>query len=93
MFQNHLGWRYAQHAFRLSGYNSFWIKDEDDPLVEYLDEMGRMRTKPRSEIPSELLPPDPENDPIIDYQDDWGAWQTARRSLIPKHLLPPEEEE
>ncbi|KAL4247217.1 Coiled-coil domain-containing protein 174-like protein [Abortiporus biennis] len=31
-------------------------KDEDDPVVEYEDEFGRLRTARRSEIPRHLLP-------------------------------------
>ncbi|KAH9850253.1 hypothetical protein C2E23DRAFT_317241 [Lenzites betulinus] len=30
--------------------------DEDDPVIEYEDEFGRMRTARRSEVPRELLP-------------------------------------
>ncbi|KAK0223158.1 hypothetical protein IW262DRAFT_1364979 [Armillaria fumosa] len=30
--------------------------DDDDPIIEYEDEFGRVRTAPRSEVPRELLP-------------------------------------
>ncbi|KAK0204735.1 hypothetical protein DFS33DRAFT_1382635 [Desarmillaria ectypa] len=30
--------------------------DENDPIIEYEDEFGRIRTAPRSEVPRELLP-------------------------------------
>ncbi|PBK75595.1 hypothetical protein ARMSODRAFT_927679 [Armillaria solidipes] len=30
--------------------------DDNDPIIEYEDEFGRVRTAPRSEIPRELLP-------------------------------------
>ncbi|CAK5268546.1 unnamed protein product [Mycena citricolor] len=36
--------------------------DEDDPIVEYEDEFGRLRTARRSEVPRELLNPEPQVD-------------------------------
>lgn len=39
-------------------------EDDDDPIIEYEDEFGRVRTARRSEVPRELLP---RNDP--DNQD------------------------
>jgi len=42
---------------------------EDDPVVEYEDEFGRMRTAPQSEVPRNLLPsekePEAEEDPYL----------------------------
>ncbi|PFH53052.1 hypothetical protein AMATHDRAFT_138402 [Amanita thiersii Skay4041] len=39
--------------------------DQDDPIVEYEDEFGRIRTAPRSEVPRNLLPPEPDEDEDI----------------------------
>ncbi|KAG6824911.1 hypothetical protein H0H92_005434 [Tricholoma furcatifolium] len=36
--------------------------EEDDPLVEYEDEFGRMRTARRSEVPRSLVPAEDERD-------------------------------
>ncbi|KAI0734212.1 hypothetical protein C8Q72DRAFT_454987 [Fomitopsis betulina] len=46
--------------------------DEDDPIVEYEDEFGRVRTGRKSEIPRHLLQPegdqqDKEDDPYVLY--------------------------
>lgn len=35
-------------------------EDEDDPVIEYQDEFGRIRTARRSEVPRELLPREDE---------------------------------
>ena len=37
--------------------------DQDDPIIEYEDEFGRVRTGRKSEIPRHLLPPDPNEEP------------------------------
>ncbi|KAF8588885.1 hypothetical protein K439DRAFT_1334318 [Ramaria rubella] len=44
--------------------------DDDDPIVEYEDEFGRMRTARQSEVPRNLQPPqdqevEPEDDPYL----------------------------
>ena len=39
--------------------------DEDDPIIEYEDEFGRVRTGRRSEVPRHLLKEDEEED--IEY--------------------------
>ncbi|EED82162.1 predicted protein [Postia placenta Mad-698-R] len=42
--------------------------EEDDPIVEYEDEFGRMRTGRRSEIPRHLMPqPEGEKEEDIEY--------------------------
>ncbi|KIL64469.1 hypothetical protein M378DRAFT_11472 [Amanita muscaria Koide BX008] len=38
---------------------------EEDPIVEYEDEFGRIRTARRSEVPRNLLPPEPDEDEDI----------------------------
>ncbi|KAF8515378.1 hypothetical protein BU17DRAFT_51730 [Hysterangium stoloniferum] len=42
---------------------------EEDPIVDYEDEFGRMRTAPRSEVPRNLLPreeePEADEDPYL----------------------------
>jgi hypothetical protein len=60
-----------------------------DPIVEYEDEFGRMRTGRRSEIPSKLLPvtANPNDDPMIEYEDEFGRVRKARRSEIPREFL------
>ncbi|KAG2017904.1 hypothetical protein CC2G_007365 [Coprinopsis cinerea AmutBmut pab1-1] len=62
---------------------------DDDPIVEYEDEFGRVRTARRSEVPRHLLKDD-EDDPIIEYEDEFGRQRTARRSEVPRHLWPKE---
>ena len=37
-------------------------EDEDDPIIEYEDEFGRVRTGRRSEVPRHLLKEDEEED-------------------------------
>ncbi|CAL1716520.1 unnamed protein product [Somion occarium] len=39
------------------------LENEDDPVIEYEDEFGRVRTARKSEIPRHLLPPDPNAEP------------------------------
>lgn len=36
--------------------------NEQDPIIEYEDEFGRVRTAPRSEVPRELLPKEREDE-------------------------------
>ncbi|KAI0072538.1 hypothetical protein K474DRAFT_1678587 [Panus rudis PR-1116 ss-1] len=43
--------------------------DEDDPIIEYEDEFGRVRTGRKSEIPRHLLPPDSNEEPPEDDID------------------------
>jgi len=44
------------------------LRDQDDPIVEYQDEFGRVRSAPRSTIPQHLLPKDiDDDDPSIIY--------------------------
>ena len=38
---------------------------QDDPIVEYEDEFGRIRTARRSEVPRNLLPPEPDEDECV----------------------------
>ena len=66
---------------------------QDDPVVEYEDEFGRMKTARRSEIPRHLLSKEDdgdEEDPAIEYEDEFGRIRSARRSEVPRHLLPQE---
>lgn len=39
------------------------MSEQDDPVIEYEDEFGRVRTARKSEIPRHLLPPDPNAEP------------------------------
>ncbi|KAK7690787.1 hypothetical protein QCA50_005887 [Cerrena zonata] len=42
--------------------------NDDDLIIEYEDEFGRMRTGRKSEIPRNLLPRDPNEEPDDDYE-------------------------
>lgn len=69
------------------------IADQDDPVVEYEDEFGRLRSARRSEVPRHLLSRDDDGDgedPTIEYEDEFGRIRTARRSEVPRHLWPRE---
>ncbi|KAJ7363965.1 hypothetical protein DFH08DRAFT_680719 [Mycena albidolilacea] len=43
------------------------LVDDDDPIVEYEDEFGRMRTARRSEVPRDLIRP---TEPVVDEDED-----------------------
>ncbi|KAJ7274466.1 hypothetical protein B0H12DRAFT_399967 [Mycena haematopus] len=43
------------------------VGDKDDPIVEYEDEFGRMRTARRSEVPRDLMHP---KEPEVDEDED-----------------------
>ncbi|TFK27214.1 hypothetical protein FA15DRAFT_686060 [Coprinopsis marcescibilis] len=65
--------------------------NDDDPMVEYEDEFGRLRTSRRSEVPRHLLRgEDDEQDPVIEYEDEFGRMKSDKRSNVPRHLWPPE---
>ena len=49
------------------------VDDEDDPVVEYEDEFGRVRTGRRSEIPRHLLKEEKEED--IEYVSSISTMQ------------------
>jgi hypothetical protein len=40
--------------------------EQEDPIVEYEDEFGRMRTAPRSEVPRHLVPASGDGQPDDD---------------------------
>lgn len=42
------------------------VEDGSDPIIEYEDEFGRIRTAPRSEVPRELLPRDEADKDVSD---------------------------
>ncbi|KAH8109576.1 hypothetical protein DFH11DRAFT_1515373 [Phellopilus nigrolimitatus] len=42
------------------------VDDSDDPLVEYEDEFGRMRTAKKSEVPRDLMPSAQDEEPVDD---------------------------
>ncbi|KAL0954779.1 hypothetical protein HGRIS_003729 [Hohenbuehelia grisea] len=52
------------HVPRPSGY------EEDDPVIEYEDEFGRIRTGRRSEVPRHLLPKEHGGEEHIDDDED-----------------------
>ncbi|KAF8920275.1 hypothetical protein CPB85DRAFT_1372985 [Mucidula mucida] len=43
------------------------INDEDDPMVEYTDELNRTRLVRRSEVPRQYLTEEPDDDPDVIY--------------------------
>lgn len=49
-------------------YAYIYIKtdtSQDDPIIEYEDEFGRIRTARRSEVPRDVLPPEPDEDEYV----------------------------
>lgn len=63
-----------------------------DPIIEYEDEFGRMRSAPKSEVPRHLLPASAggtDNDPMVEYEDEFGRVRTVRRSEVPREFLKP----
>jgi hypothetical protein len=81
---------------RISRVLSLQVADiarQDDPIVEYEDEFGRLRSARRSEVPRHLLSRGDEGeaeDPTIEYEDEFGRIRTSRRSEVPRHLWPKE---
>jgi hypothetical protein len=58
-----------------------------ETVVEYVDEYGRTRTGPASEIPAHLRPSDGEEDPMVEYEDEFGRIRTVPRSEVPRQFL------
>ncbi|KAJ1985206.1 hypothetical protein H4R34_000165 [Dimargaris verticillata] len=66
---------------RASSSDSSGSSDEEDTLVEFIDEFGRSRTLPKSQVPREFLSPDDRSTPSSGSSPRSPASPTQRHAL------------